>query len=122
MMFTSAASKHVYARLVLAWYVLFVAVSVTAAVVQPRSMEVVCSSMGVIKVIVQGDQIESSQGMAMDCPLCAHSTPVLPPLPTLTDSVTVVSALSHVLMPVSEAILVSLTAPPLPSRGPPVLN
>lgn len=121
-MFTFTASKHCVARLVLAWYVLFVAVSVMASVAQPRSMEVVCSSMGVMKVIVQSGEAEPDQVMAMDCPLCAHTTPVLPPLPALTNSVTVVSALSHVLMPVSEAILVSLTAPPLPSRGPPVLN
>ena len=43
------------ARLVLVWYVLFVGVSVLAATLQPKTMEVVCSSMGLMKVVVQGE-------------------------------------------------------------------
>jgi hypothetical protein len=42
-------------RLVLVWYVLFVGVSVLAATLQPKTMEVVCSSMGLMKVVVQGE-------------------------------------------------------------------
>jgi hypothetical protein len=42
-------------RLVLVWYVLFVGVSVLAATLQPKTMDVVCSAMGIMKVVVQGE-------------------------------------------------------------------
>jgi hypothetical protein len=121
-MFTNLSLLRRLTRLVLVWYVLFVGASVLAATLQPKSMDVVCSTMGIMKVVVQGDDAQASQVMVMDCPLCAHATPALPLLPSLSDAVKVISALSYALMPVSEAVLVSLTAPPLPSRGPPVSN
>jgi hypothetical protein len=39
-------------RLVLVWYVLFVGVSVLAATLQPKTMDVVCYSMGLMKVVL----------------------------------------------------------------------
>ena len=66
-------------RLVLAWYVLFVGVSVLASTLQPKTMEVVCSSMGIMKLVVQGEGGDAQVRSSMDCPLCAHATPALPP-------------------------------------------
>ena len=107
-------------RLVLVWYVLFVGVSVLAASLQPKTMDVVCSSMGVMKVVVQGEGENTALSSSMDCPLCAHATPTLPPLTA--------AALAHVPDPrafivqaLPEALLLARTAPPLPSRGPPDL-
>jgi hypothetical protein len=104
MMFTTSSTLRRLARLVLAWYVLFVGVSVLAATLQPKTMDVVCSTMGIMK----------------DCPLCAHATPALPP-PTVAALIHVPDARSHIVQRLPEAVLITSTAPPLPSRGPPEL-
>ena len=111
---------HSLSRLVLIWYVLFVGVSVLAATLQPKTMDVVCSAMGIMKVVVQGEGDAAPLSSSMDCPLCAHATPTLPPLTA--------AALAHVPDPrafivqaLPEALLLARTAPPLPSRGPPDL-
>ena len=108
------------ARLVLVWYVLFVGVSVLAATLQPKTMEVVCSSMGLMKVVVQGEGGDAQVRSSMDCPLCAHATPALPP-PTVAALAHVPDARSHIVQRLPEAVLIARTAPPLPSRGPPEL-
>ena len=83
------------ARLVLVWYVLFVGVSVLAATLQPKTMDVVCSSMGLMKVVVQGEGGDAQVRSSMDCPLCAHATPALPP-PTVAALAHVADARSHI--------------------------
>lgn len=108
-------------RLVLAWYVLFVGVSVLASTLQPKTMEVVCSSMGIMKVVVQGEGEAVGLTSNMDCPLCAHATPALPPT-TLAALVHVHDARAYIVQALPEALLLARTAPPLPSRGPPVFN
>jgi hypothetical protein len=50
-MFTTSSTLLRLARLVLVWYVLFVGVSVLVATLQPKTMDVVCSSMGLMKVV-----------------------------------------------------------------------
>ena len=107
-------------RLVLVWYVLFVGVSVLAATLQPKTMEVVCSAMGVIKVVVQGEGEGPLESSGMDCPLCAHATPALSP-PTVAALAHVPDARAFIVQRLPEALLLARTAPPLPSRGPPVL-
>lgn len=106
-------------RLVLVWYVLFVGMSVLAATLQPKTMEVVCSSMGFMKVVVQGEGGDAQVRSSMDCPLCAHATPALPP-PTVAALVHVHDARAFIVQALPEALLLARTAPPLPSRGPPV--
>ena len=108
------------ARLALTWYVLFLGVSVLAATLQPRTMDVVCSSMGIMKVVVQGEGGEAQVRSSMDCPLCAHATPALPP-PTTAVLAHVPDARSHIVQRLPQAVLMVRTAPPLPSRGPPEL-
>ena len=117
----TSAPLHRLARLVLAWYVLFVGVSVLASTLQPKTMEVVCSSMGIMKLVVQGEEVETQVRSSMDCPLCAHATPALPPS-TLADLAHVPDARAHIVQRLPQAVLIASTAPPLPSRGPPVLN
>jgi hypothetical protein len=107
-------------RLVLVWYVLFVGVSVLAATLQPKTMDVVCSTMGIMKVVVQGEGEAAALSSSMDCPLCAHATPALPP-PTLAALVHVHAARAFIVQALPEALLLARTAPPLPSRGPPDL-
>jgi hypothetical protein len=118
---TTTTQLRRLARLVLAWYVLFVGVSVLASTLQPKTMEVVCSSMGLMKVVVQGEGGDAQVRSSMDCPLCAHATPALPP-PTVAALAHVPDARSHIVQRLPEAVLTARTAPPLPSRGPPVSN
>jgi hypothetical protein len=117
----TSAPLHRLASLVLAWYVLFVGVSVLASTLQPKTMEVVCSSMGIMKLVLQGEGDDSALPASLDCPLCAHATPALPP-PTVADLAHVPDARSHTVQRLPEAVLIARTAPPLPSRGPPVFN
>jgi hypothetical protein len=105
-------------RLVLAWYVLLVGVSVLAATVQPKTMEVVCSAMGIMKVVVQGEGEDALERRSMDCPLCAHATPALP-APAVAVLAHVPDGRAYILQRLPEALLLARTAPPLPSRGPP---
>ena len=107
-------------RLVLVWYVLFVGVSVFAATLQPKTMDVVCSTMGIMKVVVQGEGEAPPLTSNMDCPLCAHATPTLPPL-TAAALAHVPDARAYIVRALPEALLLARTAPPLPSRGPPDL-
>ena len=104
------------ARLVLAWYVLFLGVSVLAATLQPKTLDVVCSSMGIMKVVVHGEGGDAKVSAGMDCPLCASVT--APPSP-VSVHFEKLSPLAHALQPVAAAHIASVTAPPLPSRGPP---
>jgi hypothetical protein len=120
-MTTTTTKLRRLARLVLVWYVLFVGVSVLAGMLQPKTMDVVCSSMGLMKLVVQGEGNDSALPASMDCPLCAHATPTLPP-PTVADLAHVPDARSHIVQRLPEAVLTARTAPPLPSRGPPVSN
>ena len=108
------------ARLVLALYVLFVGVSVLASTLQPKTMEVVCSSMGIMKLVMQGEGGDAQVHNSMDCSLCAHATPALPP-PSVAHLADVPDARSHIVQRLPEAVLIARTAPPLPSRGPPEL-
>ncbi|TXI59895.1 MAG: hypothetical protein E6Q48_07795 [Limnohabitans sp.] len=106
------------ACLVLAWYVLFVGVSVLAATLQPKAMDVVCSTMGIMKIVVQGEGGDTQVRSSMDCPLCVHVTPVLPPS-TIANLAHIPDARSHIVQRLPKAVLMARTAPPLPSRGPP---
>ena len=72
---------------VLAWFVLALGVAVASPVVQPRSMEIVCSSTGATKILVHTSTGSLELGMhGSECPLClvsgAPSTPPssLPPV------------------------------------------
>lgn len=111
-------NAHRLARFALAWFVLSMGVAIASPLVQPKSMQLVCSAAGA--VTFQLDQGEGgaggSQANTLDCPLCAAvgapphraSLQVLAPMgmvqaqPVLTDP-----QHSH------------RSAAPLPPRGPP---
>lgn len=105
------------ARIVLAWFVLFVGASVASPALMSGTVQVVCSAGGVMKLVVQHDE-DALAGVApgMDCPLCA---PVLPPPAARSGTFDPPSALAHALEPVPAAHIAWLTRAPLPARGPP---
>ena len=104
------------ARLVLVWFALSVGVAIASPLVKPESTMLVCTGSGAMKLVASGDDTGKPSNPKLDCPLCAS---IGAPPPALNAELTQPSPLSHALLPVAVAHIASLTAPPLPSRGPP---
>ena len=106
------------ASLVLVWFALFVGSAIASTLIHPSSLQMVCSTDGGMKMVDTGDAGgEAKLAKQMDCPLCLSVT--APPPPTSTRQLLTQSSLAHALQPVAAAHIASVTAPPLPSRGPP---
>ncbi len=108
-------------RLVLVWFALSVGVAIASPMVNPQTMDLVCTSTGSMKLVVQGDDADvAATSHTLDCPLCA----TLSAPPALSTSLTqpAPSSLAHALEPLAAAHIASVTAPPMPSRGPPALS
>jgi hypothetical protein len=113
-------NSKLIASLVLVWFALFVGSAVASTFINPGSLQMVCSSEGGMKMVASGDvDGDATLSKTMDCPLCASVT--APPAPAGTAQLSTPSSLAHALHPVAAAHIASVTAPPLPSRGPPAL-
>ena len=111
-------------RFVLVWFALSIGVAIASPVVNPQVMDLVCTSTGSMKLVVQGQDNGDGEGVAasshtLECPLCAS---ISAPSPALNTSLTQPSPLAHALQPLAAAHIAAITAPPLPSRGPPALS
>jgi len=104
------------ARLVLAWFALFIGAAVASPMVNPVGVDLVCTASGGAKLMVQGDAGEKTTGHTLDCPLCATGAP--PPLGSC--AAVHEPAIAHVLQSIPAARIAALTAAPLPARGPPL--
>ena len=108
-------------RFVLVWFALSVGVAIASPLVNPKGIDMVCSSGGTMKMVVQGqgdaDHAKASS-LTMDCPLCVA---VSAPPPVFNTTLTQPSPLAHATQPTVAAHIAAITAPPLPSRGPPAL-
>ena len=120
-MMEALRDARLIARLLLVWFALALGAAVASPIVKPQGVEAVCSAIGHVKLLVKnadGDLQEETASKAgtLDCPLCAGfgtSPPASHRAALLPD------ALAHALHPLFSAHIASLTAPPLPSRGPP---
>ncbi|MDR2298927.1 MAG: hypothetical protein LBE30_11390 [Comamonas sp.] len=106
---------------VLAWFALSMGAAVASPLVQPHGFELICTSTGAVKLIVIGDgggsdHIALGAGH-LDCPMCLPLA--APPPPELQLPPPTASPLWHALQPVERARIASITAAPLPARGPP---
>lgn len=114
------ATHKITARWVLVWFALFIGVAIASPILNPTETQMVCTSAGGMKMVVAGTDDSSSDkaqtSANMDCPLCAT---VAVALTSCTNTPEKPSNLAHALHPVAAALIASLTAPPLPSRGPP---
>ncbi len=106
-------------RFVLVWFVLSVGVAVASPIVNPHGMDLVCTSTGSMKLVAPGDDDVAAASHTLDCPLCAS---ISAPPPAFNTTLTQPAPLAHALQPVAAAHIAALTAPPLPSRGPPTLS
>ncbi|WP_311222504.1 MULTISPECIES: DUF2946 family protein [unclassified Acidovorax] len=102
---------------VLACFVCAMAVAMASPLVQPRAMELICSTAGMVKLYVQTDSGMAEQGQsAMDCPLCTlHGAP--PPVVAVV--LPQPQPLGHAVQSIPAARIAAATAAPLPARGPP---
>ncbi|MCE2775740.1 MAG: DUF2946 family protein [Burkholderiaceae bacterium] len=111
-------NSNFIASLVLVWFALFVGSSMAASLIHPGTLQMVCSSDGGMKMVDtrEGDD-DILLAKPMDCPLCASVS--APPSAQRSGQLLAPSTLAHALHPVAAAHLATVTAPPLPSRGPP---
>ena len=104
---------------VLMGFALSLGVAIASPVVHPQAMELLCSSAGAVKVVVQTDDGLQEMGAShLDCPLCLL-TGAPPPAPVVV--LPAAQPLSHAVQPVPAARLAAATGAPLPARGPPRL-
>jgi hypothetical protein len=105
-------------RLVLAWFALTLGVAMASAIIAPKTMEMICSDGGTMKVIVvdkNGDIVEAGQH-TLDCAMCL---PASLPAAAVASQVAQPQPLAHALTPIEEARIAALVGAPLPPRGPP---
>ncbi|MFA7160349.1 MAG: DUF2946 domain-containing protein [Kiritimatiellia bacterium] len=117
----SLRSAKNLARLVLVWFALSLGAAVASPLIKPQAMELVCSGSGAMKLLVKSDDgSKDASSFTLDCPLCATSS--APPPPDAQQSAEPMHALAHVLQGIAAAHIASLTAAPLPARGPPAFS
>ncbi|MFZ9322229.1 MAG: DUF2946 family protein [Hylemonella sp.] len=110
---------RVTARFALIWFVLSLVLALASPWVHPKSMDLVCSAGGAMKLIVQGDDdAKKVSGATLDCPLCGTQSAPASPVRYQTQAP---STLVQVLWPIASVHRAGLTALPPPSRAPPVL-
>ncbi len=108
-------------RWVLLWFVLSLGAAIASPLVQPRAMELVCSSAGAIQVVVQGDDGAQALGAAQaDCPLCVPGGAPPPGVAAITLPSPL--PLGRAVQPIPAARIAAATAAPLPARGPPTIS
>jgi len=108
-------------RWVLLWFALSIGAAVASPIVHPQAVELVCSSAGSIKAVVQTDDGVQEMGAShMDCPLCLLAG-APPPAPAAA-AFDLPLPLGRVLQSIPAARLAAATAAPLPARGPPTFS
>ncbi|MOA04796.1 hypothetical protein D3C78_1243670 [compost metagenome] len=108
------------ARLVMAWFFLTLGIAVASPIVNPQSMEMICSAGGNMKMIVvddNGPQGTADAHHALDCPLCLGATA---PPPSTAQHAPQAQPLGLALHPVISARIATFRGASLPPRGPPV--
>jgi hypothetical protein len=112
--------SHLITRFALAWFALFICVAAASPLINPQSMEMVCSGAGVMKLVVQGDDGagEASAHM-LDCSLCG-AVDALPPITQTLPALE--QPLAYALQSIPQARIAALTGAPLPARGPPTFS
>jgi hypothetical protein len=107
------------AKLALLWFALTLGAAVASPMVNPQTELVICTAVGMLKVVLNDDgtySTTSTSNDGMHCPLCsAGGAPASVPVCTVQAP----HPLSHVLKSIPAAHLAALTAAPPPARGPP---
>ena len=110
-------SAQTLSRLVLASFVLVLAVAAASPILHPQGLEMVCSSGGITK-LVDADGNTTSAAAQLDCPLCA--APGAPP-PAPMGVRLRQTTLTNWAAPWQTSPVARLLGAALPARGPPRL-
>ena len=103
------------ARLVLLAFVAALLLALAAPIVQPRSLQVLCSSS--VKLLVATDEgLQELGPQLLDCPLCLPASAPPSPLGATPARVRLPAALAPVALALAPPL--QLAGPP-PARGPP---
>ena len=114
-------NAHLLARFVLVWFALSIGVAIASPIVKPQAMELICSGSGVMKVLVKTDDgTREVASYTLDCPLCVTNS--APPPADAQMTAEPLQPLAYVLQSIPAAHIASLTAAPLPARGPPAFS
>lgn len=105
------------ARWAAIWMTLAVVLSVLTPLLQPTGLSMVCTAIGGVSLVE--DNGEDGSAPVLDCPVCCQAALAAPGWAVLPAPI---ASLAHALTPVRAAVLAYLTAPPLPSRGPPAIS
>jgi hypothetical protein len=113
----SLRNSRLIARLVLAWFALYLGVGLAATLVSPHEMQLVCSANGAMKIVsVEGNGDIKNSGPNLYCPFCIE-TIAPPPLEVVV--VTEVPPAEFVpRLPHDSLLPLDLSRSP-PARGPP---
>lgn len=110
-------SRSQWIRMALLWFSLATAVAVAAPIVQPKTLQLLCSENASVWVMIDADgQAVELGSHSLDCPLCLSALP--PPAQVPTAAVTP-APIPHALTPGYEAHIAALVGAPMPPRGPP---
>ncbi len=112
---------RILASFVLAWFMLSLGVAIASPIVQPQVMQLVCTSVGSVKVVIQTSDGVQDLGVGhIDCPLCVltGAPPPTPPVARLPG----IQPLGLAVQSIPAARIAAATAAPLPARGPPHLS
>jgi len=114
-------NAHLIARFVLVWFALSIGVAIASPMVNPQSLQLVCSGSGSMKVISMDADGKSTSTVShtLDCPLCA-SISAPPPVDIIGFSSVAPRSYSA---PVQDTgSFTPVLATPPPARGPPSLS
>nr|MDP2191234.1 DUF2946 domain-containing protein [Rhodoferax sp.] len=113
-------NAHLIARFVLVWFALSIGVATASPIVKPQAMELICTGSGVMKLLVKTDDGSTKAGShTLDCPLCPS---IGAPPPVARQAAGPVPVPAHALQGIPAAHIASLSAAPLPARGPPAFS
>ncbi len=106
------------ARWVLLWFALSLGAAIASPMVSPKTVELICSSAGAMKLIVKSDDGSISQGShTLDCALCVGTAA---PPPAQICPQTQPSGLSYATQAIPQARVATLLFTQPPPRGPPL--
>ena len=108
------------AKLALLWFALTLGAAVASPMVNPQEDLIICTSASMVIVKLNADgSLSTEAGNELSCPLCVvggATPPVFVSVQPVPEP-----ALAHVQPGITNVQATASTAPPPPSRGPPVL-
>ena len=104
----------------LAWFALYLGAAMASPIIQPKALELVCSSAGVVKIVAHStDGSEALGAVGMDCPLCLLEG--APPAAAHARWPTFAPQADHPSFRIRVFAVATMAAPP-PARAPPCFS